>query len=56
MTLTVQVKKPLPNNSYIFNTVTIIDDAKVTDEATDIVRVHAEPILSLTKTTTRPAK
>jgi uncharacterized repeat protein (TIGR01451 family) len=50
VTLTVHVKKPLPNNSYIFNTVVISDDAKVTDEATDIVRVHAEPILTLTKT------
>ena len=50
VTLTVHVKKPLINNSYIFNTVTIIDDAKVTDEATDIIRVHAEPILELTKT------
>ena len=50
MTLKVRVKKPLPNNSYIFNTVTIIDDAKVRDEATDVIRVHAEPILSLTKT------
>ena len=49
VTLTVHVKKPLPNNSYIFNTVTIIDDARVTDESTDVVRVHAEPILSLTK-------
>ena len=50
VTLKVRVKKPLPNNSYIFNTVTIIDDAKVRDEATDVIRVHAEPILSLTKT------
>lgn len=50
VTVKVHVKMPLPNNSYIFNTVTIVDDAKVTDEATDIVRVHAEPILSLTKT------
>jgi uncharacterized repeat protein (TIGR01451 family) len=50
VTLTVRVKKPLPNNSYIFNTVTIIDEARVRDEATDVVRVHAEPILSLTKT------
>ncbi|MCX6031445.1 MAG: hypothetical protein NT169_19370 [Chloroflexi bacterium] len=50
VTLTVHVKKPLPNNSYIFNTAVISDDAKVTDEATDIVRVHAEPILTLTKT------
>lgn len=50
VTVKVHVKKPLPNNSYIFNTVTIVDDAKVTDEATDIVRVHAAPILSLTKT------
>lgn len=52
VTVKVHVKKPLPNNSYIFNTATIIDDAKVTDEATDMVRVHAEPILSLTKTVT----
>jgi uncharacterized repeat protein (TIGR01451 family) len=50
VTIKVRVKKPLPNNSYIFNTVTIIDDAKVRDEATDVIRVHAEPILSLTKT------
>ena len=50
VTLKVHVKKPLPNNSYIFNTVTIIDEAKVRDEATDVIRVHAEPILSLTKT------
>ena len=50
VTLRVRVKKPLPNNSYIFNTVTIIDDAKVRDEATDVIRVHAEPILSLDKT------
>ena len=50
VTLKVRVKKPLPNNSYIFNTVTIIDDAKVRDEATDVIRVHAEPILSLDKT------
>jgi uncharacterized repeat protein (TIGR01451 family) len=50
VTMTVRVKKPLPNNSYIFNTVQIIDDAKVTDDATDITRVHAEPILTLTKT------
>ncbi len=49
VTLTVHVKKPLPNNSYIFNTVVITDDAQVTDEATDVVRVHAEPILTLTK-------
>ncbi len=49
VTIKVRVKKPLPNNSYIFNTVTIIDDAKVRDEATDVIRVHAEPILSLTK-------
>ncbi len=50
VTVTVKVKKPLPNNSFIFNTAIITDDAKVTDEATDIVQVHAEPILSLTKT------
>lgn len=49
-TLTVKVKRPLPNQSYIFNTVVILDDAGVRDEATDVVRVHAEPILSLTKT------
>ncbi len=52
VTLTVRVKKPLPNNSYIFNTVVISDDAGVTDEATDVVRVHAVPILSLNKTAT----
>lgn len=52
VTVTVLVKKPLPNNSYIFNTVVISDDADVTDEATDIVRVHAVPILSLDKTAT----
>ncbi len=52
VTLTVRVKKPLPNNSYIFNTVIISDDAGVMDEATDVVRVHAEPILSLDKTNT----
>ncbi len=52
VTLTVRVKKPLPNNSYIFNTVIISDDAGVMDEATDVVRVHAEPILSLEKTNT----
>gem|GEM_PF-1771655 len=50
VTLKVHVKKPLPNNSFIFNTVTIVDDAKVMDEATDVVRVHAVPILALTKT------
>lgn len=50
VTLTVRVKKPLVNNSYIFNTVVIRDDADVSDEATNIVRVHAVPILSLTKT------
>ena len=56
-TVTVKVRvlkatpnNPVLNNSYIFNTVTIVDDAKVRDEATDVVRVHAEPILSLTKT------
>ncbi len=52
VTLTVRVKKPLPNNSYIFNTVVISDDAGVTDEATDVVRVHAAPILSLDKSAT----
>lgn len=50
VTLTVHVKKPLPNNSYIFNTVTIVDDARVTDQDTDIVRVHSVPVLALTKT------
>ncbi len=52
VTLTVKVKKPWTNNSFIYNTVTIVDDAKVMDQATDIVRVHAEPILTLTKTVT----
>lgn len=52
VTLTVRVKKPLPNNSYIFNTVIISDDAGMMDEAVDVVRVHAEPILSLDKTNT----
>lgn len=52
VTLTVRVKKPLDNNSYIFNTAVITDDAKVRDESTNIVRVHAEPILNVTKTNT----
>jgi uncharacterized repeat protein (TIGR01451 family) len=46
----VRVKKGLDNGSYIFNTVTIEDAAGVTDEATNVVQVHAEPILALTKT------
>ena len=50
VTIKVHVKKPLANNSYIFNTATIVDDAKVRDESTDVIRVHAEPILGLTKT------
>ena len=50
VTVKVRVKIQLgANNSYIFNTATIIDDAKVRDEATDVIRVHAEPRLSLTK-------
>jgi uncharacterized repeat protein (TIGR01451 family) len=50
VTLTVRVKKSLANNSYVFNTATIIDDAGVKAEATDITRVRALPTLSLTKT------
>ena len=50
VTLTVRLKASLANNSYIFNTVTIIDDAGVKAEATDITRVRALPTLSLTKT------
>lgn len=49
VTITVLVKKPLPNNSFIFNTVVISDDAGVMDEDTDAVRVRAVPILSLRK-------
>ncbi len=52
VTLTVRVHKPLENYSYIFNTAIITDDAKVRDQATDIVRVHAEPIMNGTKTNT----
>ncbi len=48
-TLTVRVKRPLQNASYIFNTVVILDDAGVRDEATDAVRVRALPELRLTK-------
>ncbi len=48
-TLKVKVKRPLPNASYIFNTVVILDDAGVRDEATDAVRVRALPKLRLTK-------
>ena len=51
-TVTVRVKKPLTNMSYIFNTAIISDDARVIDEDTDVVQVHAEPILSLTKENT----
>lgn len=50
VTLTVRVHKPLDNNSYIFNTAIITDDARLRDQASDIVRVHAAPILNVTKT------
>lgn len=50
VTLTVRVHKPLDNNSYIHNTAVITDDAKVRDQSSDIVRVHAAPILAVTKT------
>ncbi len=52
VTLTVRVKKPLENNSYIFNTAVITDDAQVRDQSTDVVRVHAVPVLTVTKENT----
>ena len=55
-TITVIVKMPLENGSYIFNTAKISDDAKVTDEATDVVRVHAAPVITLAKSANPPGE
>jgi uncharacterized repeat protein (TIGR01451 family) len=49
VTLEVTVATPLYNNTYIFNTATIIDDAGVMDEDTDVARVHADHVLSVSK-------